>query len=116
MSNYSEVPNPISETLHPGGIYLTFSGDPATPYCFAKLLQLSGNSIWLKLYHGTYRDIPTYDTKLESTIMNIPLDTFLAWGPPRFPQFVIDEEVSDDELRQCVNTGTNVFDFRRVVP
>jgi hypothetical protein len=33
--------------------------------------------------------------------MRLPLNVFLAWGPPKFPIHVNDEPITDSEMAQC---------------
>jgi hypothetical protein len=101
-----------------GGVYLTFSGDPDTPYTFAKVVSIGGSGaslgvqlgpdlrpvpsqdLWVKLYRGSYaeRPDPSEVPTGPSRILPITVAMFLAWGPPTFPIRVGTEAVTADEL------------------
>jgi hypothetical protein len=50
MDQPSATDEPSSgASLRAGGIYLTFSHDPDTPFKFAKILTIEGDSLWLKV-------------------------------------------------------------------
>jgi hypothetical protein len=105
-----------------GGVYLTFSGDPATPYIVAKVISIGGGpgwvapyqrispgqpleaspDLWVKLFYANYAD-PTdaYQPAAwagPSRVIPVTVDVFLAWGPPKFPIRVGTEPVTTAEL------------------
>lgn len=88
--------------IRAGGIYFTFCGDYDRPYCFAKLLKTDDRSVWIKLYHENYAERPPHGPVGEWSTLHVSIDMFLAWGPPKFPIFVNDEDVTDNELAECI--------------
>lgn len=101
-----------------GDIYLTFSGDSDTPYCFAKVISVGGSGesfgvqvgpdmkpipsqdLWVKLYYSQTAERPAESATPSGRfrIMPISVAMFLAWGPPLFPIRVGTEAVTEEEL------------------
>ena len=101
--------------LIPGRVFLTFSGDPSTPYRVVKVIRADGQSLWVKLYHDMFSTKPAFDKAANSTILNISVDTFFAWVPANFAvEHLLSDPVDADELEGCVDDGTNVLDYTRV--
>lgn len=101
-----------------GGVYLTFSGDPDTPYKFAKVISIGGSGasigeqvgpgltpvpspdLWVKLYYADEVEQPAATTVPTGPFRILPISVamFLAWGPPTFPIRAGTEAVSAEEL------------------
>jgi hypothetical protein len=67
--------------LVPGRVFLTYSGDPSTPYRVVKIIRAERQTLWVKVYHDMYISKPIYDKAAVSTILNISVETFFAWIP-----------------------------------
>src|SRR4051794_11009579 len=104
MQNDSHYdPIAIRRSLHAGNVYLTFGGDHEKPFMFAKVINVDGENLWLRLFVNNRSDRPTFTSTAtlgESRIIPVSIEMFLAWGPPKFPIFVGIEAVSNDELSQ----------------
>jgi hypothetical protein len=101
-----------------GGIYLTYSGDPDTPYKFVKVVSIGGTGasigvqvgpnlgvipsqdLWAKIYYASSveRPVATASPAGEFRVLPISVAMFLAWGPPTFPIRVGTEPVTPEEL------------------
>ena len=90
--------------LKAGGIYLSYSGDDSLPYAVSKILSIEGRDLWLKLYRRNLRERPPAfaPERLTQGYRIIPFSVagFLAWGPPKFPILLAEEEVTAEELAQ----------------
>lgn len=85
-----------------GGVYLTFSGDPARPYLVVKLLRVrpSAGDLWLKAYGTTSAERPAgFDpAQASAAALWVSVEIFLAWGPPTFPIRLATDPVTAAEL------------------
>ncbi|WP_143392995.1 hypothetical protein [Fimbriiglobus ruber] len=111
-----------------GGVYLTYSGDPTSPYRVAKVVSVGGGpagvgwdcqvgsdmtpilspDLWLKLYVTCHADSPGQPSSDEPfVIMPVSVAMFLAWGPPKFPIRMGTEAITVEEL------GARVADWHK---
>lgn len=104
--------------VEPGGVYLTFSGDPRKRYKFAKVISIGGAGasigtqlgpdlspvpspdLWVKLFFADSAEQPATGSMPTGPFRILPISVamFLAWGPPTFPIRVGDEAVTAEEL------------------
>lgn len=106
-----------ADTLMEGGVYILFSGDKAAPYSLVKILKITEQRLWVKLYHDTFPEMPPFDASATASIMNVSIQTFFSWAPPQFPiTYLKHDAVGLDELQSCVASNTNVLDYTRVDP
>jgi hypothetical protein len=91
------------ERIRPGVVYLIYSCEEATPFMFAKVIDIVGESLKLKIHPDQLVDRPaSYNPSVlhDAKCVSIPMDMFMAWGPPMFPIEFIEEEVTTEELNQ----------------
>jgi len=99
------------QTIHVGGVYLTYSGDEFAQYCFAKVVLVKDDQCCVKLFHDSYVEFPKNFIQSEWTILPMSLNMFLAWGAPILPILYFDEIITDIERSVAENEFEKMTDL-----
>jgi len=95
----------VQALVRPGSVFWTFSCEHDTPYKYAKIIKSDHHGLWVKMSVEDFAIQPDLNdfANLPGATFTVPItiDVFLAWGPPKFPIYLANEPVTEEEIRQC---------------